>query len=107
MAARDDAWTVMVCRPRYFPRLATHPPTGVGRTWSAYSSSYCLESRGQRRGVAIHPAGALGNGGLSDIESSLVRAASELRDGHFHYRIPKKTERRKQAVNLLSYEILN
>jgi hypothetical protein len=107
MAAWDDAWTVMVCRARNFPRLATHAPSGVGRIWSAYSSSYCLESRGQRRRVAIHPAGALGNGGFSDIGSSLVRAASEMRDGHFHYRISKKAERRKPSVDLLSDKVLS
>jgi len=55
----------------------------------------------------MHPAGALGNGGFRDIESSPVRAASELRDGHFHCRISKQAERRKPAVNLLSDEVLN
>jgi hypothetical protein len=79
----------------------------VGRTLNAYSSSHCLKSRSQRRGVAIHPARALGNGGFSDIESSLVSAASELRDGHFHIQYPEKLERRKPAVNLLSDEVLN
>jgi len=98
MAAQDVAWTVMVCRPRHFRRLATHPTSGVGRGLSAYWSSRCLEVRSQLRGAAIHPAGALGNGGFSDIESSLVRAASELRDGHFYCRISKQAERRKPAL---------
>jgi len=57
--------------------------------------------------VAIHPAGALGNGGLNDLESSLVRAASEFRDGRFDTEVAEKRERRKPAVNLLIDQLPN
>jgi hypothetical protein len=97
MAARDDAWTVMICRPRYFPRVATRPPPAWAEpALRIRRLTVCNPAVNGEKRPSIRRA-LSANGQFLDIESSLVRVGSGIARWSFPLSsIPKKAIHRNQ-----------